>query len=88
MFVGVPPGDDNIGNILEHSANTGFGLSSNGTGFLVTFDGSDGCSFLDPTCGTNAFTMGYFFRDYLGAVTALGMDQVCPCLLSAVCCLL
>ena len=54
VFVGVPAGDDNIGNILEHSANTGFGMAANGTAFLVTFDGSDGCSFLDPTCGTNA----------------------------------
>jgi hypothetical protein len=47
-----------IGNILEHSANTGFGINSNGTVYLVTLDGHDGCPAADPTCGTNAFIMG------------------------------
>ena len=43
--------------------------------YLVTFDGADSCVFFDPTCGTNAFTMAYFMRDYLRVHTAMGMDQ-------------
>ena len=29
----------------------------------------------DPRCGINAFSMAYFFRDYLGVASAFGMDQ-------------
>lgn len=74
-FIDIPSDDDNIGNILEHSANTAVGLTANGTAFLVTLDGFDGCFPLDPTCGTNAYSMAYFMRDYLGCASAMGMDQ-------------
>ena len=43
--------------------------------FLATFDGYDGCPEADSTCGTNAYTLGYFFKDYLGVAHAMGMDQ-------------
>ena len=56
-FVDIPSDDDNIGNILEHAANTGVGFAANGTAYLVAFDGADSCFFADPTCGTNCFTM-------------------------------
>jgi exopolysaccharide biosynthesis protein len=74
-FVDIPPDDDNIGNILEHSANTAVGLLANGTALLVTVDGYDGCSGLDATCGTNAYTLAYLMKDYFGVASALGMDQ-------------
>lgn len=74
-FVAIPSDDQNWPNVLEHSANTALGLLPNGTAVFVTFDGWDSCAFWDPTCGTNAFTMAYFLRDYLGAVSAMGMDQ-------------
>lgn len=75
-FIAIPSDDENILNILEHAANTGFGLNErNSTAYFVTFDGYDGCPTSNPTCGTNAFTMAYFFRDYLGVTTAMGMDQ-------------
>jgi hypothetical protein len=74
-FVAIPQDDENIFNVLEHSANTGVGLDGGGSAFFVTFDGYDGCGVTDPTCGTNAYTMAYFFMDYLHATTAMGMDQ-------------
>ncbi len=74
-FIAIPSDDENVLNVLEHSANTGFGLSANGSAYFVTFDGYDGCGVFDPTCGTNAVTMAYFFRDYLNATSAMGMDQ-------------
>jgi hypothetical protein len=72
-FLDIPGDDLNIGNILEHAANTGFGLGPNSKAWFVTFDGYDGCWL--STCGTNAYTMAYFFRDHLGATSAMGMDQ-------------
>lgn len=78
-FIGIPHDDDNVLNILEHSANTAVGLRPRGAGaataWLVTFDGSDRCAWYDPRCGTNAFTLAYFLKDHLGATAALGMDQ-------------
>ena len=78
-YIDIPSDDDNIGNILEHAANTGVGLlASPGGGalaFLVTTDGFDGCSPFNASCGTNAFTLAYFFKDYLNATSAMGMDQ-------------
>jgi hypothetical protein len=80
-YVNIPADDDNIGNILEHAANTGVGLIQDpstpgtATAVLVTTDGYDGCNPFDATCGTNAFTLAYFFKDYLNATSAMGMDQ-------------
>jgi exopolysaccharide biosynthesis protein len=74
-FIDIPSDDLNIGNIYEHSSNTAFGLSGNGTAYLVTFDGYDGCPSSNSSCGTNAFTMAYFLRDYLGVSQGMGMDQ-------------
>lgn len=74
-FTAIPADDDNIGNILEHAANTGVGLAANGTAYLATFDGYDGCSPLNSTCGTNDWTLAYFFKDYLKVSTAMAMDQ-------------
>lgn len=74
-YVAIPSNDQNWPNVLEHSANTALGLLPNGTAVFVTFDGWDSCAFWDPTCGTNAYTMAYFLRDYLGATSAMGMDQ-------------
>lgn len=75
-FINIPKDDDNIFNILEHAANTMFGLDSvTGFSYFVTFDGHDGCSFFDPSCGTNAFTMAYYARDHLNVTSAMGMDQ-------------
>ena len=59
----------------EHAANTGVGITANSTFLFVTTDGYDGCPDADATCGTNAFTLGYLFKDYFGAVSAMGMDQ-------------
>ena len=72
--IDIPKDDDNLGNILEHAANTMVAFRDN-LAFFVTFDGFDGCSFFDPTCGTNAFSMAYFARDFLKATSAMGMDQ-------------
>ena len=74
-FINIPSDDDNIGNILEHSANTAFGITKDGVAMLVTTDGYDGCPLLNTSCGTNAFTLAYLLRDAFGAATALGMDQ-------------
>lgn len=78
-FVDIPSDDDNIGNILEHAANTAVGLRASAGGgmqaLLVTTDGYDGCSPFNATCGTNAFTLAYFFKDYLNATSAMNMDQ-------------
>jgi hypothetical protein len=74
-YLDIPADDDNIGNILEHSANTALGLLANGTALLVTVDGFDGCSGLDATCCTNAFTLAYLMKDFFGVASALGMDQ-------------
>jgi exopolysaccharide biosynthesis protein len=51
------------------------GLLANGTALLVTVDGFDGCSGLDATCGTNAFTLAYLMKDLFGVASAMGMDQ-------------
>ena len=75
-FVSIPADDENLGNILEHAANTGLALKNGGkTALLFTFDGHDGCAWNDPSCGFNAFQLAYFAKDYLGAETAMGMDQ-------------
>ena len=74
-YVDIPKDDDDIGNILEHSANTAVGLYANGTAILVTVDGYDGCPLLNPTCGVNAFSLAYLMKDALGVQTAMGMDQ-------------
>jgi hypothetical protein len=74
-FLDIPSDDDNIGNILEHSANTAVGLYANGTAILVTTDGVDGCSGLDATCGANAFTLGYLMKDFFLVASAMGCDQ-------------
>jgi len=80
-FVDIPSDDDNIGNILEHSANTAAGLrpSADGSGgveaVLITTDGYDGCALLNATCGTNAFTMAYLLKDFFNVTSALNMDQ-------------
>lgn len=75
-YINIPSDDDNIGNILEHSANTAVGFSpDNRLAYLVTTDGWDSCSLLDPTCGTNAYALAYLMRDVLGCGAAMGMDQ-------------
>lgn len=74
-FVDIPSDDDNLGNILEHSANTAVGLLPNGTALLVTTDGFDGCSWFDATCGANAFTLAYLMKDFFGVASAMGCDQ-------------
>jgi hypothetical protein len=78
-YVDIPSDDDNIGNILEHAANTGVGLRPTAAGgveaLLVTTDGYDGCGLLNSTCGTNAFSLAYLFKDYFNATTAMAMDQ-------------
>jgi len=74
----IPSDDDNILNILEHSANTALAFTTVGTStmaMLLTFDGYDSCSLFDPTCGINAFSMAYYLRDQVGVQTAMGMDQ-------------
>ena len=84
----IPPDDDNI-NILEHAANTAVGMygpppGSSGvlpTGgpfhalVMVTANGHDGCSWLNATCGINAYGMAYFMRDALNVTAAMEMDQ-------------
>ena len=83
--------DENAGHFFEHAGNAGMGLSRPlpstagtlltsqsgrpSTAWMVTFDGYDGCPFTDTTCGTTAFVMAAFFRDYLGAWDAMSMDQ-------------
>jgi Phosphodiester glycosidase len=78
-FVDIPSGDDNKGNILEHAANTGVGLralsSGDVAGIIVTTDGYDGCPLSNSTCGTNAYTLAYLFKDLLQATSAMMMDQ-------------
>ena len=80
-FVDIPADDDNIGNILEHAANTAVGLraAADGSGgveaVLVTTDGYDGCSPFNATCGTNAFTLAYLMKDFFNVTSALNMDQ-------------
>ena len=80
-FVFIPPDDDNLGNILEHAANTAVGLrpSADGSGgveaVLVTTDGYDGCSPFNATCGTNAFTLAYLMKDFFLVTSAMNMDQ-------------
>jgi exopolysaccharide biosynthesis protein len=77
-FVDIPSDDDNKGNILEHAANTGVGLrAADGdvTGIIVTTDGYDGCPLTNSTCGTNAYTLAYLFKDLLNATSAMMMDQ-------------
>lgn len=75
-FIDVRNGDENFANVYEWSANTGIGFTMNGTSSVfVTFDGFDGCAQTNGTCGTNAFTMAYFFKDFLMVEKAMGMDQ-------------
>ena len=80
-FVDIPSDDDNLGNILEHSSNTGVCLRPSADGsesveaVMVTIDGYDGCSPLNSTCGTNAFSLGYFFKDYFNCTSGMNMDQ-------------
>ena len=75
-FLAIPSDDENIGNILEHAANTAVGLRNSSTeALLLTFDGHDGCDLFDNTCGFNAFVLASFLRDYLGAESAMGCDQ-------------
>lgn len=81
-FFNIPYDDVNI-NIWEHSSNTAIGLVRDSTKdyyqvsnvLLVTADGSDGCSDDDPTCGIEAWPMGYFMKDFLGSDYAVEMDQ-------------
>jgi hypothetical protein len=42
---------------------------------MITADGHDGASALDPTSGINAHQMAYFLRDVLHVDKAMGMDQ-------------
>lgn len=77
-FVDIPADDDNVGNILEHAANTGFGVRVSGSSahaFLVTTDGYDGCPLLNMSCGTNAFVLADFFLNELNVTIAMAMDQ-------------
>jgi hypothetical protein len=75
-FVDVRSGDENFANVFEWSANTGMGFAPNGsTAFLATFDGYDGCPQANTSCGTNAFTMAAFFKDFLKVSKAMAMDQ-------------
>lgn len=73
--IAIPSDDENIGNILEHSANTAFGLTASGSGVFVTTDGHDGCPLLDASCGANAYTLAYLLRDALNVTSAMAMDQ-------------
>jgi hypothetical protein len=82
--IAVPPHDQNIANVYEHSANTGVGFrtvpgSPEGTWrrevVMATTDGHDGCKNDDTTCGVNAFTLAYLLRDAFGVDAAMGMDQ-------------
>ena len=41
----------------------------------MTTDGYDGCSGLDASCGTNAFTLAYLMKDFFGVQAAMGLDQ-------------
>jgi len=69
-YIAVPSNDENFLNILEHSANTAFGLSLDGrTGYFVTTDGYDSCPPTNSSCGTNAYTLAYFMK---GACAACG----------------
>lgn len=75
-FLAIPADDENLGNILEHAANTAVGLrNASSEVLMVTFDGYDGCSPFDNSCGFNAFVLASFLRDYLGAQSAMGCDQ-------------
>jgi len=79
-FVNIPADDDNLGNILEHSANTAVCLrpTSDGTSIevvMITIDGYDGCSSFNSTCGTNAFSQGYLLKDYFNCTSGMNMDQ-------------
>ena len=42
-YIDIPSDDDNILNILEHSANTGVGINGS-MAYFVTFDGYDSCA--------------------------------------------
>jgi hypothetical protein len=79
-YVDIPSDDDNLGNILEHSANTGVCLRPSLDGnsvevVMLTIDGYDGCSSFNSTCGTNAFSMAYFLKDYFNCTSGMNMDQ-------------
>ena len=74
-FIDIPSDDENIGNILEHSANTAFGLTDDARALLVTVDGFDGCPLLNATCGINAYSIAYLMRDHFGVSSAMAMDQ-------------
>jgi hypothetical protein len=79
-YVNIPSDDDNLGNILEHSANTAVCLRPTLDGnsievVMITIDGYDGCSSFNSTCGTNAFSQGYFLKDYFNCTSGMNMDQ-------------
>jgi hypothetical protein len=77
-FLGIPSDDENS-NILEWSSNTAAGLTTLPSGktllTLVTADGYDGCMWLDPVCGIDAYNFAFFMKDYLNVTTAMEMDQ-------------
>ncbi len=72
----------------EHAANTAVALRMGTDGktatelLMITADGHDGASALDPTSGINAHQMAYFLRDVLHVDKAMGMDQGAPFFLS------
>lgn len=77
--IDIDPHDDNI-NIPEHAANTAVGLrvdaaSNTAHAYLVTADGQDGKSVLDPLSGINAHQLADFLVDQLKVTSAMGMDQ-------------
>lgn len=77
-FVHIPADDQNS-NILEWSSNTATGIKKLSDGrselVLVTADGFDGCHWLDPTCGLDAYHFAFFMKDYVKVTTAMEMDQ-------------
>ena len=77
-YIGIPPDDENS-NILEWSSNTGAAVTKRANGqtilTLVTADGYDGCWWLDPVCGIDAYNFAFFMKDFLNVTTAMEMDQ-------------
>ena len=43
--------------------------------YLMTIDGHDGGTVVQPTSGIDAREMAHFMLDYLGVDQAMGMDQ-------------
>lgn len=77
-YVDIPKDDYNV-NIWEHAADTGVGLvmrkGQTSHLLMATVDGYDGCPIRDATCGIFCHQMGFFMKDFLGATTAMEMDQ-------------